>query len=525
MTFVKKEVETFGFAFHSGHAIMYLAQIYSDPFAVLKELVQNALDKRAKNVLLYIDCYRSSIVRAYDDGLGASKEEITKKFKNIADSLKVGDLEAFGQKGIGNLAGIAIANGYKLVTKDQNNSFDEFRVYYFDKEDIKNDPNAGWKVEKWPAKTLTQNLSFTPSTMVELSGITEMALRHLADLPGLERVITDAFNRKISKDKVEVKLIYRDTKGKTTERKVKALGFSGMRMDPVEYDSERGKVEFDFFYSNKPQENPRVLIEHKGTYSINLFNLVFRKQLSEEIAEIYRKGYFEGLIKLPFCTLAPSRDSFEWDNELSEFLSIIERFAKNVLEPLIEAIEDAKRQDRYQQISDAVLKKLSELFKSYPKLFPPRFHTNINVDVIKRPKKNGGKKERRESINKNSLKEQKVKSETNKKTTDQPVLATGNKLKEGLLIRYEPATGEGGTKWRSRTMPEGIIAVNILHSDYRAAEKLGKSRSVDYVFTLVVKELTCGSLESTGSRIFSEQFENIFMNYWRANLIKAVSPD
>jgi len=519
-------LEKMGIGFFDSNIILYLAQIYADPFAVIRELVQNALDKNAGHVIVDIDCFRGGLIKSYDDGRGASKEEIVSKFKQIGRSLKLDDPEALGEKGIGNLAGLAIAERYRLITKDRDNNLDKFRVYWLDKAEIRGSANVDLNIEDWQPKKVASNLPFDVSAMVELNSITEMALRRLSDLAGLERYINDELGRKIAKNKVEVKLNYRDQRGKKTERIIKPLEFRGVRMEPEIYETKFGPIAFEFFYTDKPAEKPRILIEHRKTYTMSLFNLFLRKQLDEKAAVVYQRGFFEGIIKVDFCALAPSRDCFEWNAELETLSGILSRFAIEVLKPVIEHMEDEQRKEKYQHISGVVLKMVMELFKKEPHLIPLKFRRYLSERVLGDKNSDGKKARKKRAKNKigpDVLRTQREKIEKNQQTKEKTVVVdSGNKKsEEGFELRYVSPSEETGFMWHSKTATDGIVEINSGHKDFRSAERLGTTRLTEYIFILFQKELTCGSLEDAASRIFCEHFEKEFLGFYRAALMKA----
>lgn len=516
--------EIVSIGFHGGNIALYLAQIYADPLDVIRELVQNALDKAARHVFIEIDAMRDRSIKCYDDGVGASKSEIMQKFKSIGRSLKT-EGDQFGQKGIGNLAGIAIAKCYRLITKDMDSEFDKIRVYELNRDILREQESPDLRIEDWPyahvvSDRAIKGKSFQVSAMVHLSDVNALALRRLADLGAIERIIVDAFNKKLVKDEPLIVISYRDIKGKRSEKEIKPRSFLGLRMEPERYDTAHGPVVFDFYFNEKPVENPRILVEHRGTNSFNLANLFKRKQVGEGVAEVFNRGHFEGTIRLGFCTITPSRDTFEYDAELEVFVDVLIRFTNQVLRPIVERIEEDKRKDKFRRVADTIVRIVNRHFQADPGLLPPRFKSFINI----RPEIEPEKKEERPKVDRTLLRRQRKLSEEEGQPTQesQEAQKSGKKSvirpREGLSLVFVVPDSESSFAWHSRLSPQGMVEVNCVNSDFLKAEMLGLTKLVDYVFMLVAKELVCGGSEPATAQIFGQHFEKDYMSFWRAIL-------
>ena len=217
------QVSTIPIGFHGGNILLYISQLYSHPTDAIRECVQNAIDKRAKHIRIQIDCLQSTI-HVIDDGDGADLGEITAKFNAIGKSLKLADPEAIGEKGIGNLAGIAIAEVFELVTRDTKSS-DPFRIYTLDRDKVRGKPSAELVTEVFPAGIIMKGLGFTPSAVVRLRGVNAMALKRLRDIEAVTRCLADAFSGKIRAQNIDVRVNYRDLQNRRSERRVAPISF------------------------------------------------------------------------------------------------------------------------------------------------------------------------------------------------------------------------------------------------------------------------------------------------------------
>lgn len=520
----EKYVEQFEVGVHTGNILHYTAHHYAEPPAVIRECVQNAIDKRASHILVVIDALRRTI-KVFDDGLGASLEEIKEKFGTIAKSLKV-DPSDIGEKGIGNLAGLAIAEKYHLITKPRD-SQEPMRRYSLERSKLLGQEKVHMDVEIWPGKKVTDSVGFSVSTLVQLVEVNEQALRRLNNVQVLERVILESFARKIRENKIHVGVSYTASSGKGWDKTVEPGKYRGTKLPVETYQTDFGPVAIEMYYSQKPLENPNLVIEYKDKYSISLGNLAHSMvgQLSDTAWAIFKKGYFEGTIQVGFGTLAAHRGYFEWDDELMALNGVIEEFANHVLRPHIERIEDETREEKYRKVLDDVLKKVNSFYQDHPDLRPDILHDaepvnqdegqpltppepkpKIPIKDILHHEREKRERERREPP---AEREAKQKDKMPRKINRRP----GN-LFEIVCVNPEE---EYGINWHSRR-DNSVIEINAQNSDFSFAERLGMSKLRDYFFLLVQKELTCASLEPSSARLFNDRFEDTFMALYRAGI-------
>lgn len=512
--------------FHIGNVISYLAQLYGDAQVVIRECVQNSLDKRAKHIFIDIDQIHRNI-NVYDDGQGAGFDEISKKFELIGQSLKLNDPEAVGEKGIGNLAGIAIAREWQLITRNTQNPADQFRFYSLNKNALKSSSNVILHSELCSSKVITNTLHFNPSARVRLLDVSEVAFRQLKSIDQLEEVLLNAFGRIISSRGVEIKISYRDSRNKRWEKTVKPVPFRGAKLDSEKYNTCFGSVKFELYCSPTPLENPRILVQHKEVYTIPLSVLFKLRQLPSEIEEIFLRGYFEGLIHLSFCTLNPARNGFELDEELTCFADTVRTFALEVLKPIVDNFEEEGRLDKYRRVAESVLKRLAELLKVEPDIIPPglKSFTETAKRAAAKPQTPEVKVPlpKQRVVPKTLLKDQRRKAEKEAGSAKPPEEKKKSKTvvpQPGIGLQFILPGVEEEFGWHSRLSPEGIIQINAGNTDFRKAEMLGVSKLDDYVLTLVLKEFTCASTGPVEARIFNDEFERVFMKFWRVKLAK-----
>ena len=519
--------------FHAGNVLSYLSQTYGDGFTVLREGVQNSLDKHAKNIFVRIDCPKG-IIQILDDGDGAGYAEISKKFQNIGLSLKLDDPEAAGELGIGNLAGIAVAREWQLLTRDRKNPVDVYRLYSFERTQLKKSSAIELQSEEAKSYKSVPGAPFTAYTMVRLLDVDELTLKQLGNSDVISRTMTDAFGTKLKARKIELRFSYVDFKGKRREFLVKPQQFRGMQMDSEKYDTEFGEVEFHFFHSPRPVHQPSILVQHQGVHGIPLVNFFKMKILGREIEDLFARGYFEGEIKLGFCEMQPSKAAFVQNHQLSVFVQAIESFAADILRPLVEQLDEEGRAERHKRIADALLKRVRSYFQKHTSYLPPIMKSFIakledsgSSDEATRlsggfPKPEAKPKKKAEApqpkpLEPNAFTKQRKKSAATggapKKREPRVVV-----LDDGLgLEMYYPDANEEGMLWHSRTT-DGVIQINAANSEFLEAERRGQTKLSDYMFLMLNKELACASLNPTDAKTFGTAFEKSFMNFWRASL-------
>lgn len=524
-------VSTIGVDFHAGNIINYLAQAYGDGFAVLREGVQNSLDKHAKNIFIRIDCPKN-LIQIFDDGEGASHAEISKKFQGVGLSLKLDDLDASGEMGIGNLAGLAVAREWQLLTRDRSRVGTKFHLFSFSREELKKNKGILVHSEEVSVRGSLPGAPFTAYTMLRLLDVDELTLQQLRNQDVISRTLTDAFGNKLRARKVELRVSYVDFKGKRSDFLVKPPQFRGMPMEPDKQDTEFGEVEFHFFHSPRPVSTPSILVQHQGVYSIPLVNFFKLKILGKEVEEIFTRGYFEGEIKLGFCEITPDRSRFAQNHQLKVFVQAVETFVANVLRPLVEQLDQEGREERHKRIADQLLKKVRHYFEKHPNALPATMKSFLvgSGGGIESANWTGGSSTTKptdpkvkkksetpkpEPLPKDAFKKQRAKSAATGGTQKKPtprILVLDNGL--GLNMVYPDAAE--GFSWHSRT-ESGVIEINAANNEFLDAERRGQTKLSEYMFLLLQKELTCASLNPMDAQSFGRGFESSFMTFWRAS--------
>ncbi len=496
--------------FTGGNILIYLAAHYNETKKVIRECVQNALDKSAKNIFVLINA-KDRFIEVFDNGLGASKEELMLKFDKVGTSIKPTD--KLGEKGIGNFAGIGIAKETELITRDTLDPKDTFKVYTIVKPELEGERQAHLYCEEFWAGRITSKAGFEVSAMVRLKKVDEKAFRP-ATIENIREELLDSFNDVLAKTKTVVQIQRINENGRPSKKEtVEARYFRGSRIGIQKVSTRYGPVEFDLYQSQKSIDYPKITILHRN-YGFALKNLLFKEQICEDIWIPWSKGYIEGSILVPFCKLTADRLTFEWDEQMSVFIDVLEQFTKSNIEPMVYKLEFEQKGQKYGRISELLGKKFTELFKDRPDLLPEPFRNltkrdpNVEVDV------KGGNALSDQGPDKSPRPEPPIPPKP--RSLRPPVPPKHKTLYRGDFWDFVRPGPEEKRSWRSRLSEDNIVEINCLHLDFVRAETMGINKCGEYTFLLICKELA--ALSCSRSEDFSDVFEQRFMPYWAVNL-------
>lgn len=506
--------------FYAPTVAKYLADLYK-PKQIIPEAVQNSLDSGAADMFIKVDA-KNRMIWTLDNGRGAPHDEIKKKFEKIGLSFKTRDIDAIGQKGIGNIAGISISKRLTIVTIDRKNPKDKFRMYTLnadvpiDSEDLFLDcddyPGGQLSIPGCPFKNVT--------TMARLEDVDPEALKEIHSIESIEEQLVNAYGTKLANK--NIKIIWITAAGQEFEKNVENIRFRGAKLNPEGVSTNCGKVVFALYMSPAPLTDPRIFVTlRKGGFSVRVKDLLDAKQIDLATAEVLLSGYFEGNIFLrpddetkEFCTLAANRTSFAYNNDLPVFKRTVSEYCANNLARYIKVLEDNAREDRLNKVSEHLKKELETLLKDHPEMEPKGFQVfdrrrtgTVDKPPVKRPTP-------KQIVN--DIIEKK------KKTPGKPYDG-GQKKPEpkkyqpenGLNIVWYTPTAEEPQSWRSRTKDK-LIQINLLHQDCMAADNRGQKSLVSYAIQLCFKEFTCSRLPASEASRFNDSFESLYMEYFRA---------
>jgi len=509
------DIEYIDAAFHEGNNILNLASFYSDPFDVVKETVQNSIDEKAKNIMVEINIPKR-VMKIFDDGKGMSKDTMKERCKKICLSEKAEG--SYGSKGIGNFAGLAIAEEIKIISKDFTTGV--FNELTKEKSDLKNEEKV-----KFPIRERQDfNIDKKYNTLWIVRHIEKGPLKKLLKLEELCDYLSDALEEKLQNEKEAPKVIIRLNNKGIIDKLIKASEFPGFRQEePITYKTHHGDIIFKVFVSSEAVKKPKFIIKHHPI----TFDLKEIKDLYEEVRDVLDSGHFQGSISIKFCTLDPSKKGFIWNDEFETFCDTVRKFAEEYLRPWIEELKDKKRNFAIKELLFEVLNDLENFFKENPDLIPEGLQGLISTQHKGADQKKvdfKGKRGKRK-LTKRDLPPLKPKKEGEEKKKrrhsvvrdDEAGGKQSAKQQAGTVIDYQDAIG---ARWRSK-FEDGRIIINIAHPDYSEAEKKGKRCEKLYFSQLLWFE--CAYLELSNDhpseydrKKFRGQFESYYFPFSRA---------
>lgn len=519
-----EEGETIEVDFHGGGALRAIGMHYRDPMRMIKEIFQNLADKRAKRAVIKIDRNKRRI-SGYDDGEGASLQEMKRKFENFCTSDKRNDPEAIGYFGIALSGGIVLGAKCKIVTRHILDGREPYREYIMTRE--------MWEQSKPALSVIQKDPHFSHgewTTSVIIDKVEDAKFRQLSDPERIAEEIADEFNETILRKQIRCEIIVIDQHKLQKSCFVVAREFEGKREKPIDIATTLGSVTFEMWQTVKPVRNPKVFVLYKGKSRFPLKNL---KELWASVEDALGSGFLQGKIHLHFGTLLENREELVCDDSYYIFAEAVERFCEEYARPLVEGLESERIMEHNAEILRQSVSTFEEFLSRMPDLMPEELkgfvsqgHKNWELGenaehpfrtTLEEAKKMRAWKKERESGKKRNEYDKLHTGVEDKKGTRRRII----KGQRGLMIVQEEAAPESGMDWRSR-FSDGVIAINISHEDWRLVtanrSKVMVQKAVLYSHLQIMKELTCLSLEALQAREFHRNFERVLMPYFRAFL-------
>lgn len=515
------ESGVFEVGFHQGNVLTFLAAFYREAPQVILEMVQNSLDKNATSIVIHLRLgdRRSNMLRVLDNGNGASKTEMERRIGNIAARQKTDN--KIGEKGIGNLAPLAIAGRYSMITRPRRGDDPFFRIT-FDKDGVRGRKEVSFGWEDMPSDFVPEE-GKKVSTIITVRSIEASALRSLVRQENSAKMIADAISDRFSTRiqdlgaNITVKVEKKDS-GTVTERVTPQI-FPGQR-EVVEITTPHGLVKFEMFISGRRQKEPKILVEHKNRHSFELKNM---SDIWMEYADVFECGFIQGKIMVKFCTLTPDRNGFEWNEELESFIQAINDFCEQNGRPFLAQLEDVSRVEAWSDITREVLDSARQLIDQDPTLLPKDLQGLVSSRHHDADQgQNDGTKRRTKKKKKRSPDggdEPTLKGSAQRihhHSTESPSGRSRHRLRgeKGITIEFAEGSPERGYKWRVM-IERGVILLNTTHEDWRQAEDKTKTHLRIYIGCLVARALALLQVPEDWREIFETCFDTEFMKWAR----------
>lgn len=360
----KSNLEFFG-----GPTLLSLAATYPKLLKVDLEMVQNALDKGAKNIWVVIN-QKARSAAVQDDGDGTSPEYFEKALRSVGHSLKKSD--KLGRFGLGLISPVDKCEAYTFTsTPKGSNAYVEwtFRATEIKDQERVQIPFRS-RTDLWFGAISKRGVeSVTWRTRAKLEKIHSNRLMNAMTMESLCESIADMFNQSMKKNKTVVSVTFVDEAGNRSTQEIYPSDFSGISV-PVLRITNRlgGDTCFRLFIARMGRNGKggKVLVgEDRNDFRIPFAS--FLKSLPEEISlsdqavQALSSGVFEGEILSSRCQVHRNRLGFEATEALIGFGEAIDDWFKKVGSQHFNAAAEGRRQEKYENLAKRTLMALKAL--------------------------------------------------------------------------------------------------------------------------------------------------------------------
>lgn len=356
-----------------GKVLVIIAGQYPDVHRVILEQVQNALDAMDEvpdemnriGVILDKKKRRATI---RDNGKGVAIEEFGAALKSVAVSSKTKTPGKLGQFGLGLISPLGKCERFTFTSCSRMGG--GFNRWEFVTEDIK----AQAEEIRVPRVPMT-NMTYRPKpkdgsvqwrTQVDIVNYSsDRTIGHIGSVCDLKDSIIGRFGATMRRKKVRLDLRFTNEDGSAADLlDVMAAPYDGEELpEVVEKDRDAGRVHFNLYLSRKGAHGTKGVV-HVGELG-NDFCFRFadmaaraRKWLSKEVVKALTSGIFEGDIKAEKARLNPDRVSFAENDAFVGFCAAIESWYLKHGKRHVQAAEEDKRDERYQDIAREALENI-----------------------------------------------------------------------------------------------------------------------------------------------------------------------
>lgn len=524
--------------FHTGRIVQYLAATYGRWDQVVCELVQNFLDARASEAQITIDLKHNRLM-AWDNGEGATMEEMRRRFENIGEPIKARIAKKrgpqIGRRGIGNLAPIALRTETSVWSffSHKPKSRDHQRWFQITLDMAKLDLK---KELDLPSKHMPPgfkpfdfkgNVVAGVNTLVAMTDLEPTSLRELTKLAeGGENAastvahsVAETFSATLLRLKPKVVIHVIDSSGVTRSEIVKPQKYPGEKREV-----QMGEVGFEIYVTKTPiKKKIRLHVEHEELIN---FALSGQKDLWELVGPVLGSGHFQGIIRTSLGELVPNRTRLKYNDEYSRFCDAVIEFTTNHAERWLGEIRERAREDRVSRVVEEVLEKIAPFVEEYPDLLAEVFKATKNP--VGRPTSEDQEEGVFHRATRGATKQAggSPKGGRAARTKDKPdgasVIRGGTTLKHacGLSVKVIDADPSHpyGTRWRVRLgdvgLERGLVLLNRSHGDWVESESSGDSALHTYISLLILGTLaTPWAATTERGQVFKEEFEENFLRF------------
>ncbi len=365
---------------HQGKLLMLAAKQYPNLQAALLEIIQNAIDGRAKHIGVRLDRKKRSI-NVFDDGKGASIAKFNASLGRVGDSEKTED--ELGQFGLGLVSPIDKCekmtftscpvtgeNGYVewvFIGDDIISQKDEIVIprteltnYQFGKE----------------SKTLTvksEKLSIVSwRTKVTLHRYSDdRVISKISSIDDLVSAIFTRYGVAMHKRGTRLTVEYITDDGKSEVRKnLKAPEYAGEPLPRYMGLTDGYRTFFNLYLAKADMRGKAKGIVSVGVqgndfrFPFKLLASKVRGYLSVDVITALNSGVFEGEILSTSASLHENREQFVVNQGLVVFANALEEWYQDVGAANFSRVGESREDERYQQLGLESMKHIESMLKA-----------------------------------------------------------------------------------------------------------------------------------------------------------------
>ena len=366
--------------FAHGSVLLMVADTYPSVHRALLEAVQNALDAMRESnphlnrIGIILDKKkRRATVR--DNGCGVTIEKFQMELLSVGISKKTKLKGSLGRFGRGVISPIGKCERYTLTSCPEKGG--GYNQWEFVTEDIRKQAHE----INIPRKSLP-NMVYRPKvkegtvqwrTQMDIINYTsDRAMSDIGSARDLKESILGRYGTTMRRKKVrlDLRFVNEDSSiGDEVLSDVMAEPYDGEMLGEVKYkDADAGEVVCNLYVARQgPQGRKGVVYvgELGNDYRFKFVDMArtARRWLSPTVVKVLTSGVFTGEFVANRIQLHPDRERFVENDAFVGFCASIETWYKSHGEPCMNAIEEDKRDERYQDAAQAALETIASLIK------------------------------------------------------------------------------------------------------------------------------------------------------------------
>lgn len=362
---------------HQGEVLFRLANTYPTLLLTIIESIQNAIDVTADRIMICIDMPTRSVL-VVDNGSGVTIDRFELALNSVGRGVK--DKGSLGRFGLGLISPLNKCARFTFISAPAGRrranrwTFSgrhikaQHHMVNIPRDELPSLPKLGRKFQEYAIDEFAQEWR----TMVNMSGVTKDKVTSLVDLDELEHQVRHKLGPAMRRNKVCVRVVLVDDKGKVEQRDMRPAEYSGESLGVVAYEAEdTGRVEFELYRTAKlrgKRSGEVVVMELDGNYPLTMKEFANQargsKLASPEVLKMLESGYFEGVIRCEKIALHPERTKFEYTDALKYLYLVIDQWYDEYGRAHFQAEQEETRETRWKEIAvrgiDSLREKLAQ---------------------------------------------------------------------------------------------------------------------------------------------------------------------